>query len=599
MSEFTLQAILAGDSQQLDDVFTSIATHEGLVPEELRAQVAQQVIQAFDQNLLWDARLQTELQTLWPVLVSRIAGDSDFYSNPQYTLRQLLDALQTGSHWYPREGKAAQQFLDKYLSLLQIARTQMQAAEGNRDYTLLKNAIQQFAEWSAAEDKRAAMLEGRLCEAELANLKQLSAENRVIDLINKNLAGQPLPTDLHSLISGALKSELQYWAFNHVSEDLTRLPLWKSWNRLLPALGEIFSTDESAVDDQFLYQQIPLVIAELERSCEHPINNPSSYQQLVDQLNKYLMAAIQKQPLQNSPYPGIAHSTGQTGSNTQLPHSLLKQTERIHVGDWFVFYGENNEPLRCKLALKNSEIDQLLLVDHTGRKVMIKSHKDFALCLSTAIARPLMRIELQSLLETTLSAWVERANQGVQAQLLLQKQKAEQIVKAMIAQQKAAAEAAAQARAEAEVRMQAQLEARRAAARKAMAEARVLADEQRRREAEQAAEAERLRIEQAAVEAAEFLVRQQTAQQSVNELQVGAWLEITDNDEKRRAKLSVIIASTNKYIFADQVGRKVGEFTRDQLQELIAHEQIKILRNGDNFEDQLAKVIRGLRRELN
>ncbi len=89
------------------------------------------------------------------------------------------------------------------------------------------------------------------------------------------------------------------------------------------------------------------------------------------------------------------------------------------------------------------------------------------------------------------------------------------------------------------------------------------------------------------------------AQQAVSELQVGAWLEIQLESEKQRAKLSVIIASTNKYIFADQVGRKLAEYTRDQLQELVAQEQIKILRNGDNFEDQLAKVIRGLRRDLN
>lgn len=570
------------------------------MPEELRMQLAQEIIQAFDQHLLWDAQLQHELRPLWPSLMQCVARDNNFYCNHQHPLRQLLDTLQAGSHWYAREGKPAQQFLDKYLPLLQIAKAQLPIlAEGNGDYATLQTGIRQFSEWLIAEDKRAAMLEGRLCEAELANLKQLSAENRVIELINKNLANRPLPTDLHTLISGSLKSELQYWVFNNVSEDLTRLPLWKSWSRLLPALGEIFSAEGATVDDQFLYQQIPLVIAELERSCEHPINNPPSYQQLVEQLNKYLMAAIQKQPLQNSFYAGITHSTGQSSSNTQVPYSLLKQTERIHVGDWFIFYGENNEPLRCKLALKNPEIDQLLLVDHTGRKVMIKSHKDFALCLSTAIARPLLRIDLQKLLETTLPDWIERANQSVQAQLLLQKQKAEQIVKALIAQQKAAAEAAAQAREEAEARMQAQLEARRAAARKAMAEARALADEQRRREAEQAADAERVRIEQAAVEAAEFLARQQSAQQSVNELQVGAWLEITNNDEKQRAKLSVIIASTNKYIFADQVGRKVGEYTRDQLQELIAHEQIKILRNGDNFEDQLAKVIRGLRRELN
>jgi hypothetical protein len=403
---------------------------------------------------------------------------------------------------------------------------------------------------------------------------------------------------LHALISGTLKSELQYWAFNKTPEELIQLPLWKSWNRLLPALGELFATVDAPVDDQFLYQQIPLVIVELERSCEHPVNNSQSYQQLAEHLHRFLMAAIQKQALENRLFPPLPYSAGQSGGNTRVPYSLLKQTDQVQVGDWFVFLGEHGA-LRGKLALKNPDLDQLLLVDHTGRKLMIKSHKDFALCLSTGIAKPLPAPHLQQWIETSLATWIERANKSVRAQLLLQKQKAEQVVKAIIAQQQAAAEAAAQARAEAETRMQKQLEARRAAARKAMAEARVLADEQRRREAEQAAEAERLRVEQVAAEAAELVVRQQAAQQTISELQVGAWVEILTGQSKQRAKLSVIIGSTSKYIFADQVGRKVGEYQREQLQELIAHEQIKILRNGDNFEDQLAKVIRGLRRDTN
>ena len=134
-----------------------------------------------------------------------------------------------------------------------------------------------------------------------------------------------------------------------------------------------------------------------------------------------------------------------------------------------------------------------------------------------------------------------------------------------------------------------------------VAKARALADEKMRREAEQAAEAERLRIEQAATQAAEAIAKHQQATQSINELQVGAWLEInseTDPNEKLRAKLSVIINSTGKYIFADEVGRKLAEYTREQLIAQLTAEQLKIVRNGDNFEDQLAKVIRGLRRDV-
>ncbi len=598
MTEFTLTAIIDGDSLQLSEVFASIAANEGQSPYLLSEQLAVEIIQPFTQSIMWDTQLDCELQNFWPLLCAAVGRDNEFYCNIGHLLRQLLQTLLTGCQWCPREGKPVQLFKEKFLALVANAKGQLTSIE-QTDKAPLEEALRQFEDWRSMEEKRALLLETRLCESELANLKQISAETRVIDLINKNLGNRPLPIDLHTQISGVLKSELQYWAFNRSPTELTQLPLWKSWNRLLPALRELFFTEDMQVDDQYLYQQIPLVIAELERSYEYPLNNAQSYRQFVEQLIAYLMAAIQKQPLQNTLFTPLAFSAGQSSSNTHIPQSLLQQTEQLHVGDWFIFYGENNEVLRCKLALKNPEVDQLLLVDHTGRKVMIKSHKDFALCLSTGIARTLPRPDIQEIIEASLPSWIERANQGVQAQLLRQKQKAEQVVKALIAQQQAAAEAAAKAQREEEARMQRQLEARRAAARKAMAEARALADEQRRREAEQAAETERLRIEQAAADAAEHLARRQAAQSAVSELQVGAWLEISSGEEKQRAKLSVIIASTSKYIFSDQVGRKIAEYTREQLQEFIVLEQIKVLRNGDNFEDQLAKVIRGLRREHN
>jgi len=446
------------------------------------------------------------------------------------------------------------------------------------------------------------MLEARLCETELANLKLASAETRVADALNHNLAGHLLPNELHSTISGTLKSELQYWAFNTDPSELPQLPLWKSWQRILPALGQLFSSEGTAVDDQLLYSQIPLVLTELERSLQHPSSNAPTYAQLIEQLNRCLMLAIQKQPLECSTFSALAHGSAQGDSNTRIPRTLMQQTDNIRAGDWIIFVGDDRaDAIRCKLAFKNPELDQLLFVDHTGRKVMSKNTRDFALCLSTGIARALPAQTINDTINRLLPPLIERANRSVQAHLLLQKNKAEQLVRALIAQQQAATEAAERERAAEQARMQKQLEARRAAARKAMLEARALADEQQRRAAEQAAEAERLCIEQAASLAAESIAKQQQARQSIHELQVGAWLEIsseTPAHEKLRAKLSVIISSTGKYIFADQVGRKLAEYTRDQLVALMAEGQIKILRNGDNFEDQLAKVIRGLRRDV-
>lgn len=603
MSEFTLHTIVNGDSLQLSEAFASVAAAESLSPEALRQQLAEELVNALACSG-WDNRLLPWLAPFQSALQTHIAQDDDFYCSSQHPLQEFLATISApANRWSPRDSKPNQQLYDKLAALLELA-TRYASSGGEEQLGLaaqLQGELNDFRTWLSAEDKRAAMLESRLCESELANLKLAQAETKVVELFNRTLAGRPLPAELHNSLAGNLKGELQYWAFNTDPAELPQLPLWKSWQRILPALGQIFTSEGEESDDQYIYSQIPLLLAELERSQQYPTSNPTSYSQVVEQLNHLLMAAIQKQPLECPSFDALTGGSGQNDPNTRIPNSLLQQTEKIREGDWICFDGEEAGAIRCKLALKNPAIDLLLFVDHTGRKVMIKNNKDFALCLSTGIARSLEDIALHNVLTQLLAPLLERANRGVQLQLLAQKRKAEQVVAAIIAQQQAVAEAAEQARLAEQAKLQEQLEARRNAARKALAEAKALADEKKRREAEQAAEAERLRIEQAAADAAEQLERQQQATTAVNELQVGAWLEINAHDnsaEPLRAKLSVIISSTGKYIFADQVGRKLAEYTRPDLIDLISNGTLRVLRNGDNFEDQLAKVIRGLRRDI-
>lgn len=593
MSEFTLQAIIDGDSLQLSEVFACIAATESATPVSLRQQLAAHLFSEFIRTNPWDARLHLLLNEFKSAALTRIASDDEFYCSSQHPLRRFLAVVTPPARqWCPRESKPNQQLLEKLSAIFAFVTAYWRANEEDQiaQSSMLQQQLDEFATWLAGEDRRAAMLESRLCETELANLKLAAAETRVTEAINHHLAQQPLPTELHSAITGTLKSELQYWAFNTDPDELPQLPLWKTWQRLLPALGQLFSRDNKEVNDQLLYDRIPLVLAELERSLQFPLSNALAYAQLVEQLNHCLMRAIQKQAQECGLFPGLTSPDCQTDPHTQIPKTLLQQTDNINIGTWIIFNGDGASNIRCKLALKSPAIDQLIFVDHTGRKVMTKTTKDFALCLSTGIARQLPIQDLDALICSHLQPLIERANYSLQAQLLLQKSRAEEVALMLITQQQAAAAAAERKRAAEQAHVEAQLDARRAAARKAMMEARALADEKKRRDDEQAAS-----------QAAETLAKHQQASQSISELQVGAWLEISNHanpSEKLRAKLSVIISATGKYIFADQVGRKLAEYTREQLITLMVEEQIKLLRNGDNFEDQLAKVIRGLRRDL-
>ena len=604
MPSFDVQAILRGDGNQLGDALATLAntpaasdkTIDTKTPDELRQELATRVYRQLIARPQLDLQLLPLFAAVETALVAQIAQDDRFYSDINHPLRRTLESiLPAASHWYARDAKPSQQFYDRISSLLNTLMAHWQ------NKTAPESALSEFSQWLASEDKRATLLENRLCETELGNQKLTLAQTRVVTLLNNHLAQRPLPLDLHSAITLSLKSELQYWAFNTPAAALNELPLWVHWQRILPSLGQLFSHGNIQVDDQQLYSQIPALLTELERSLAHTTSNTQAYQQLVDQLSQCLMMAIQKQPQEIALFPALPLPDGQTTANTKVPLALLQATETVKIGDWIVMRGDGQEAIRCKLVLKDANLDQLLFVDHTGRKVMSKTNKDFALCLSTGLAQPLQLTPLAMIIEQQLTALITQANQCVKVQLLKQKQKAEALVRAFMAEQEALKEAAERERQAEQARLQAELDARQAAAHKAMAEARLLADEQQRRAAEQAAEQARLTREREAAQAAEALQREQTAATTANELQVGAWLEINNASTAPglRAKLSVIIGATGKYIFADQVGRKVAEYSREQLVQQLISGELKVLRNGDNFEEQLAKVIRGLRRDVN
>lgn len=604
MPSFDVQAILRGDGNQLGDALATLAntpaasdkTIDTRTPDELRQELATRVYRQLIARPQLDLQLLPLFAAVETALVAQIAQDDRFYSDINHPLRRTLESiLPAASHWYARDAKPSQQFYARISSLLNTLMAHWQ------NKTAPESALSEFSQWLASEDKRAALLESRLCETELGNQKLTLAQTRVVTLLNNHLAQRPLPLDLHSAITLSLKSELQYWAFNTPAAALNELPLWVHWQRILPSLGQLFSHGNIQVDDQQLYSQIPALLTELERSLAHTTSNTQAYQQLVDQLSQCLMMAIQKQPQEIALFPALPLPDGQTTANTKVPLALLQATETVKIGDWIVMRGDGQEAIRCKLVLKDANLDQLLFVDHTGRKVMSKTNKDFALCLSTGLAQPLQLTPLGMIIEQQLTALITQANQCVKVQLLKQKQKAEALVRAFMAEQEALKEAAERERQAEQARLQAELDARQAAAHKAMAEARLLANEQQRRAAEQAAEQARLTREREAAQAAEALQREQTAATTANELQVGAWLEINNASTAPglRAKLSVIIGATGKYIFADQVGRKVAEYSREQLVQQLISGELKVLRNGDNFEEQLAKVIRGLRRDVN
>ena len=566
--DFPLSRLLAGDTNTFTQALALVAKASRQTPEQLRLALANQLLEPLWQEL--DPQLQPLLTGLNASLAQWLAADDGIYLQPQHPLRQLLEQLYTHlSHWCPRDSKPSQQFYDKLSQALAEASIA---------------SLEAFVRWADGEAQRAAMLAQRLGDSEAGQLRQIACECQVIALLNEQLAGHQLPLELADPLERYLKSELQHCL---LSPDGDQAPLWRLWQKLLPHLGQVFPADSHGPEDQLLYSLAPALIAELERSLQLPLSNPGGYHLWVEHLCQALMGAVQKKTPESAPLPALAYPEGYSQSASRITHSLLQQSQALERGDWLVFTQDNTQ-VRAMLAYKNPDAGQLLFVDQAGRKLMSKSHKDMALSLSTGAARPLAAINLKERIHPLLGKLASQAQKIALQQQAAAEARAQQAAAEQAARQQAEAEAAERA-------LQQQLEVRRAASRKAMAEARALAEEKERR----AAEAARLREQQQQAALAEAEARRLAAESAVNSLRVGAWLELEQNPgQALRCKLSVILASSGKYIFVDQVGRKLAELQREQLLELMQANQLRLLRQGGDFEDQLAKVIRGLRKDI-
>ncbi|HWV16584.1 MAG TPA: DUF1631 family protein [Cellvibrio sp.] len=596
---YNIQQILNGGEQALNDLFDSINS----APQALRTHTAEKFFSRLFNCSPLDPACNPLLDKLQSTFVNQACQSDQFYCDRTHPLRVLCECLLTRAiTWYPRDARPNQLFLEKLSQLVDLAAAQ--------ETQPLVAALEEFCRWDDDEEKRAAMLESRLCESELNHLKILTAECRVLDLINEALTGSYLPLSFIELIPGTLKSELQHCAITAGSDS----DFWKVWQRLLPHIAIVFASNSGDSSEeaeqqreQQRYRQIPAMLEELERSSRMDLGNPEQYRQLVDCLNQTLMQIIKKQPPPLARQEMLPYPAGHSDTRTRVTGSVLQQSHSIQQGDWILFTSEEGQVVRCKLALKNTATEQWLFVDRTGRKVMIKSSKDFSLCISAGIIKPLPRVSLEDMIDELIRALMRLRQKNLQQQqtrIATQESKwvnLQEIQQESHSQSRLLSEKQLQ---ELKIREQQQLRAlefaekRRLAAEKALAEARALAEEKTARALAAALEEKHfLQQQQTASDAAQ--IQQQLALQQINALNVGAWVErLDENQQPQRCKLAVLIAAADKYIFVDNLGRKVAEYQRAQLLEAFLSQQISTINNGEKFEDQLAKVIRSLRKDI-
>jgi hypothetical protein len=488
-----------------------------------------------------DQQLVDILQTLRANFIEQATTDDSVYCDPEGAFRRALNLILIKAQtWYPVPGRAGQEFPEKIASIWQAHQ---------QNVTELPQALEQYFDKDA---RRSALAEQRLCESESGIIRQASASDAVLSLYQTNLPKCLLSEPISEFLQSDCLRELQFLRLNIAQYSKE----WNYWQLCIEEIGAIF--DPGLITSQAeVISRVQSLLNLLEAPYAAKVFDEQKYQQFLDDLSSALFKRMKGDFESEETFSAYANLAAESVSATVISQAIAKKAKRLKVGDWFLFRAENGPLIRCKLALKPEDTDQLLFVNCHGRKVMLKDSETFLLCLSTGVAKPLTwGSPFELALTRTINQRRVELEKGVDEQREIEHQE--------VANQEAALLQLAADKAQDEAR---ELEARGFLSRDLSS----LSD-----------------VDASSIEAAE---------EALSLLRVGAWIEILDEQKVPiRCKLAVIIRGADKYIFTDRLGAKLADLGRDELLLKFCNGQVVVHGAGENFEDQLAKVIRGLRK---
>ena len=564
-----------------------------------------------------EPELLEAFMALRPLVASVLLRDPASLIEYKHPLFSLLDQLwDAGRYWSPGLGKPGDKYRTRINEMLQRLR------KADPLTVPLQAWLDELSGQLAKDFQRAEILSDRIRQTAQGALAGINAERVVRQEVSKLLECAAMPDVVEELLKGPLRHSMQviYLSRGEGSDE------WKQVLKAAHMLIDSMQAVDAESDMQQVYQNIPKVIPLLSKQLVS-ISDSAEMEGWIGRIEKLHMQILLGNKVELRSAQPLSVLNEEIGIDANVSSALLVQVKRIPEGQWLIYQREDGEKLRCRLVMKTEEASQLLFVNVLGAKCLEKSLEDFAYLLA---ARHVRLLDADNNFSQILRDTVANFLQLYQRQSLLMTEAAErqriENERRRLAQQKAKQEAdriaqerlEAQARSDEQMRLHAEELAHQAEenARKAAEKARLAAEEARRAAEEaakfsraqaaqkSAAEAESIRRE-AALEAERALQTEkqlridewETTLQSVRTLGIGAWVDIEINGERQRCKLAAVMNASDKLIFVGRDGKKLIEPRRDELIKLLLDNKAKIIQQGDQFENSLAKVIQTLRKD--
>lgn len=492
-----------------------------------------------------------------PALLSLCRGQFpwDDKKSPLRYLRYIIPAV---CGWQPELGRAGQNFLDKLSAISE----QLATALDDQQQQSLVDQLQQFLE---SERQRITKLEQRLKDAEIGQLHARFAAQQTARSLNQQMGGKQLPLSISRFLQGPWRESMRLTLLNHGKDS----EAWRKIVRLTETLVWTFQPigdDPGGEKNQHIYDSISELSEQL-RETVVGLHHSNDIDQELAQVESEHLKILKQQALEYQPFELIGNTDPLLNAQVAISNSLIKKVSQINEGQWFIYHADDGD-VRIKLTIKIDEVQQLLFTNFLGIKARQFSYEEFAYMLSSKIAIPLSQRDILKTMGEKMLLSLMNHYQG---------QNLETVDKVLSGQAE-------------------QEQVRQAARDKALLEARAHAEVARLKTKASAPQAGQ-KPEPVSPRAAGTArcTDPQSAAAAVASLMRGARIDFRNGPDVKSCRLAAIMQATGRYIFVNKEGVRELSFDRDELTELIANSQAKILSQGSDSSSALEQVVNNFR----
>lgn len=330
--------------------------------------------------------IQVLISRLQIPILKVVIKDRTFFSRATHPARKLLNALaRAGIGWSDSDEKTRDKLYEQIHAI--VARI-LEEFEG--DIGLFEQLGEEFEQFLARENRKAALVEQRTRESERGRIKSQKAQETVDNLLQRKLSNEPIPDTINSILMNGW-SRVMFLAY--LRDDVEH-----RWNQSVRVVDDLIWCLHPHLDDEERDQWVrvvPGLLKTLRSGLEEVSYNATRLDDMMASLKHELTEAFRNHAQAEAREPAAdrnPETTEDETAETMEPTAIERQQEledaavveylgqidEIAVGNWVEFSLVNGTRFRCKLSAIIDEAECLVFVNRMGLKVIEKTRINLA-----------------------------------------------------------------------------------------------------------------------------------------------------------------------------------------------------------------------------